>query len=100
MAATPTIWLARGLPKNGRLISLELEGDVTRWWRGGNLDRAGLSGVAQVKTGRAIDLLPHLAEEGQGPFDLIFIDADKPSNVEYFDWAVKLARPGGVDHRR
>ena len=90
-----TIWLARGLPKNGRLISLELEARHAVVARG-NLDRAGLSGVAQVKTGRAIDLLPHLAEEGQGPFDLIFIDADKPSNVEYFDWAVKLARPGAL----
>jgi predicted O-methyltransferase YrrM len=83
------------LPKNGRLISLELEGDHAVVARA-NLDRAGLSGVAQVKTGRALDLLPHLSEEGQGPFDLIFIDADKRSNVEYFDWAVKLARPGAL----
>jgi len=90
-----TIWLGRGLPKNGRLISLELEARHAVVARG-NIDRAGLSGIVEVKTGRAIDLLPHLAEQGQGPFDLIFIDADKASSSDYFDWAVKLARPGGL----
>jgi predicted O-methyltransferase YrrM len=90
-----TIWLGRGLPKNGRLISLELEARHAVVARG-NIDRAGLSGIVEVKTGRAIDLLPHLAEQGQGPFDLVFIDADKTSSSDYFDWAVKLARPGGL----
>lgn len=88
-----TIWLARALPADGRLISLEIDpkhAEVAR----ANLARAGLSGVAEVRVGRAIDSLPQVAAEGHGPFDLIFIDADKPSNPDYFQWALKLARPG------
>ncbi|MBL8045375.1 MAG: O-methyltransferase [Anaerolineales bacterium] len=86
-----TIWLARALPAEGRLITLELSpkhAEVAR----ANLARAGLSGVAEVRVGKAIETLPHLASEA--PFDLIFIDADKPSNPDYFQWALKLARPG------
>lgn len=86
-----TIWLARALPAEGRLITLELSlkhAEVAR----ANLARAGLSGVVEVRVGKAIETLPHLASEA--PFDLIFIDADKPSNPDYFQWALKLARPG------
>jgi predicted O-methyltransferase YrrM len=90
-----TIWLARALPKGGRLISLELEARHAVVARA-NLERAGLAGIAEVRTGRAIDTLPKLAQEHGAPFDFVFIDADKPSNSDYFDWAVKLARPGAL----
>ncbi|MDX1521543.1 MAG: O-methyltransferase [Anaerolineae bacterium] len=90
-----TIWLARALPAGGRLITLEANprhAEVAR----ANLDRAGLADVVEVRVGQAIDTLPQLASEGIGPFDLIFIDADKPNNPAYFNWAVTLARPGSV----
>ncbi len=90
-----TIWLARALPADGRLISLELDpkhAEVAR----ANLQRAGLSAIAEVRVGRGIDSLPTLEAEGAGPFDLVFIDADKPSNPDYFAWALKLTRPGGL----
>jgi predicted O-methyltransferase YrrM len=92
-----TIWLARALPPGGRLVTLEYKekhADVAR----ANLARAGLSDVVDLRVGRAIDTLPKLAaERGGGPdFDLVFIDADKPSTADYFNWSVKLARPGGL----
>ena len=90
-----TIWLARALPADGRLITLESEAkhaDVAR----ANIARAGLSGVVEVRLGRALDTLPQLADEGRGPFDLIFLDADKPSYPDYLRWSLELARPGTV----
>ncbi|AUX31769.1 MULTISPECIES: O-methyltransferase [Sorangium] len=90
-----TIWLARALPAGGRLITLESEpkhAEVAR----ANLDRAGLADRVELRLGRALDTLPKLAAEGRGPFDLIFIDADKPSNPDYFAWALKLSRRGSV----
>jgi len=90
-----TIWLARALPPGGRLITLEAEprhAEVAR----SNIARAGLAGVVEVRLGRALDTLPRLAEEGAGPFDFVFIDADKVNIPEYFDWALKLTRPGSV----
>ncbi|MDO8359221.1 MAG: O-methyltransferase [Devosia sp.] len=90
-----TIWLAKALPADGQLISLEFQprhAEVARE----NLARAGLLGVAEVRIGAALDLLPKLAAEGAGPFDLIFIDADKPNNPGYLDWAIRLSRPGTV----
>jgi predicted O-methyltransferase YrrM len=84
-----TIWLARALPPGGSLITLEYEPKHAQVARA-NIERAGLSGVVEIRVGKAIDTLPSLA----GPFDLIFIDADKPSNPDYFEWALKLARPG------
>ncbi|WP_437970928.1 O-methyltransferase [Sorangium sp. So ce260] len=90
-----TIWLARALPAGGRLITLESEpkhADVAR----ANLERAGLADLVELRLGRALDTLPGLAAEGRGPFDLIFIDADKPSNPDYFAWALKLSRRGSV----
>jgi predicted O-methyltransferase YrrM len=90
-----TIWLARALPAGGRLITLESEpkhAEVAQ----ANIARAGLSGVVDLRLGKALDTLPKLAAEGRGPFDLIFIDADKPSNTEYFAWALRLSRPGTV----
>ena len=90
-----TIWLGRALPADGRLISLELEPKHAETARA-NLARAGLSAVAEVRQGPAIDSLPQIAAEGGAPFDFVFIDADKPSNADYFDWALKLARPGAL----
>ncbi len=84
-----TIWLARGLPSDGRLITLEANPDYAEVARA-NIARAGLDAQVEVRIGRAQDTLPGLAAEG--PFDLIFIDADKPGTPGYFQWAVKLAR--------
>ncbi|HEX6465321.1 MAG TPA: O-methyltransferase [Vicinamibacterales bacterium] len=86
-----TIWLARALEPGGRLITLEYErkhADVARK----NVDRAGVGDRVEIKVGKAIDALPSLT----GPFDCVFIDADKPTTTEYFQWAVKLARSGSL----
>jgi predicted O-methyltransferase YrrM len=90
-----SIWMARGLPHGGRLVTLEAEllhATVARE----NVALAGLSDRVEVRLGRAIDTLPQLYGEGLYPFDLIFIDADKPSNAAYIDWAMRLSRPGTV----
>lgn len=86
-----TIWLARALPPGGRLVTLEQDpghAEVAR----ANLARAALADCTEILVGRALDRLPQL----EGPFDFIFIDADKPSNPDYFAWALRLARPGSV----
>ncbi len=88
-----TIWMARALPPDGRLISLEFDpkhADVAR----GNLQRAGVADRVEVRVGRALDSLPALI--GGEPFDLVFIDADKVTTPEYLRWALKLTRPGSV----
>jgi predicted O-methyltransferase YrrM len=90
-----TIWLARALPAGGRLITLEIDpkhAEVAR----ASIARAGLAGVVELRLGRALDTLPQLAAQGRGPFDLIFIDADKPNNPDYFAWALKLSRRGSL----
>jgi predicted O-methyltransferase YrrM len=90
-----TIWLARALPSDGSLITLESENrhaDVARR----NIQEAGLEKIVDLRVGFASELLPKIAEEGAGPFDLVFIDADKPSNPLYFEWALKLTRPGSI----
>ena len=89
------IWLARALPEDGRLISLELDPTHARVARA-NLKRAGLGDIAEVRVGPALDLLPEVADEGGDPFDFIFIDADKANNADYFAWALKLSRPGSM----
>ena len=84
-----TIWLARALPPHGKLITIEVDAhhaDVAQR----NIARAQLADRIEVRVGAALDVLPTLS----GPFDFIFIDADKETYVEYFEWAVKLARPG------
>ncbi|MFC5891019.1 O-methyltransferase [Kitasatospora sp. CM 4170] len=89
------IWLARALPADGRLITLEIDprhAEVAR----GNLARAGLDGVAEVRIGPAADTLARLVADGVEPFDLVFIDADKQSNPEYFARALELTRPGSL----
>ncbi len=88
-----TIWLARALPLGGSLITLEASpkhAEVAR----ANIARAGLEDVVELRLGRAQETLPKLLDEKQGPFDLIFIDADKPGYAGYLDWCLKLARPG------
>src|SRR5438874_9497702 len=90
-----TIWLARALPADGRLITLELNANHAEVARA-SIARAGLSGKVELRLGRALDTLPKLSAEKQGPFDLIFIDADKANIPEYFLWSLKLSRPGSV----
>src|SRR5262249_13517567 len=88
-----TIWLARALPAGGRLISLEFSpkhADVAK----SNIQRAGLSDRVEIRVGAALDSLPLIEKEGHAPFDFIFIDADKPNNPGYLEWAIKLSRPG------
>ena len=84
-----TIWLARALPDGGRLVTLEADPGYAEVARS-NIARAGLAGVVEIRVGPALDTLPEL----DGPFDLIFIDADKANNAEYLGWALALARPG------
>jgi len=86
-----TIWLARGLGADGRLITLEVNEEYAEIARS-NIARAGLADRVEIRVGRAQDLLPGLASEA--PFDLIFIDADKPGTPGYFQWSVRLARRG------
>jgi len=90
-----TIWLVRALPPGGQVVTLEADpkhAEVAR----ANFARAGLSGLIELRLGPALDSLPQIAKEDLGPFDLIYIDADKSAMAEYFDWALKLSRPGSV----
>jgi predicted O-methyltransferase YrrM len=90
-----TIWLARALPENGRVVTLEADpkhAEVAR----ANVARANVTDLVDIRVGRALDTLPQLLEEKPRYFDMIFIDADKPSNPEYLDWALRLSRRGTV----
>ncbi len=90
-----SIWLARALPDGGKLITLEADpkhAEVAR----ANFARAGLDQVIELRLGKALDTLPKIAAEGREPFDLFFIDADKPNIPEYFRWALQLSRPGSL----
>ncbi|HET6993410.1 MAG TPA: O-methyltransferase [Chitinophagaceae bacterium] len=93
LAGYSTIWLARALPGNGRLVTLEFDpkhaGVAQK-----NIDRAGLSQLVEIRVGKALDSLPQLEKENAGPFDMIFIDADKAPYTEYFEWALRLSHPG------
>jgi predicted O-methyltransferase YrrM len=90
-----TIWLARALPEDGRLVTLERDERHAAVARQ-NLVRAGVAGKVDVRTGAALDLLPKIEAEGLGPFDFVFIDADKTNNPNYVNWALRLSRPGTV----
>jgi len=88
-----TIWLGRALPADGYLLTLELEqshADVAQR----NINKAGLDQIVQIRVGKALEQLPLIVAEGIEPFDMIFIDADKQPYTEYFEWALKLSRPG------
>ncbi|MDX3577890.1 MULTISPECIES: O-methyltransferase [unclassified Streptomyces] len=90
-----TIWLARALPADGRLISLEYDprhAEVAVR----NIARAGLDKVVEVRVGAALESLPRLADENPPPFDLVFIDADKGNNVRYLEWALRLTSVGSL----
>ena len=93
LGAYSTIWMARGIPDRGRVVTIEAEPRIAKIARA-NLDRAGVGEKVEILLGRAADVLPTL--EGSEPFDLVFIDADKESNTIYLDWAARLGRPGTV----
>ncbi len=95
LAGYSTIWLARALPPDGRLITLESDPQHAGIARA-NIARAGLEDRIDVRLGAALDTLPRLAEERQGPFDFTFIDADRPNLPEYFAWALTLSRRGSL----
>lgn len=88
-----TIWLARALPTDGRLVTLELDPHSAEV-AGANIANAGLTERVQIRIGPARQTLPELHAEGAGPFDMIFIDADKQNNPFYLEWSLKLSRPG------
>jgi predicted O-methyltransferase YrrM len=88
-----TIWLARALPPDGKLITLEADPNHAKVARS-NLARAGVAERVQLYFGKALETLPSLA--GDAPFDFIFVDADKQNNAAYLDWAIRLSRPGSV----
>jgi predicted O-methyltransferase YrrM len=90
-----TIWLARALPANGRLVTLELNPRYAEVATA-NVERAGLAGLIKINVGPALDGLRKLLAEGAGPFDMVFIDADKQRTPEYFELALELTRPGSV----
>lgn len=95
LAAYSTIWMARALPPDGHVVTLEadpLHAEVARR----NLELAGLADRVEVRVGLGLELLPALVEDGAGPFDMVFIDADKPPYADYLEWAVRLCRPGAL----
>jgi predicted O-methyltransferase YrrM len=90
-----TIWLARALPAGGQLITLEVDPTCAEVALA-NIERAGLADFVELRLAPALETLPKLAAEGLGPFDLVFIDADKPSTPDYLDWAIRLSREGSL----
>ncbi len=95
LAAYSTIWLARALPPGGRLVTLEANprhADVAQ----ANIRRAGLAHLVDLRLGPALDTLATLEQQGAGPFDLVFIDADKANSADYLAWALTLSRVGTV----
>nr|MBA3276907.1 O-methyltransferase [Chloroflexia bacterium] len=95
LAGYSTIWLARALPPSGSLVTLELDlrhAAVARL----NLETAGVAGQVEIRVGRAVDTLAAMVAAGEAPFDFVFIDADKPNNPAYLDYAVKLSAPGAL----
>ncbi len=90
-----TIWLARGLAPGGKIVTLERDpkhADVAT----SNIARAGFAGVVELRVGDALETLAQLSVEGRGPFDLVFIDADKENIPAYFEWALKFTRSGSL----
>lgn len=90
-----TILLGRALPEDGRLITLEADAEYAEVARG-SIERAGLGDVVEVRVGPALETLSVLEEEGAGPFDLTFIDADKVNTPNYYSWALDHSRPGSL----
>jgi predicted O-methyltransferase YrrM len=95
LAGYSTIWLARAVVPGGRVVTIEADrrhAEVARK----NFTAAGVDRVIDLRVGRALDVLPRLEAERAGPFDFTFIDADKPGTTEYFEWSLKLSRPGAL----
>lgn len=95
LGAYSTIWLANALPEDGKVISIEFDPfhyEIAKK----NIEHAGLTSKVEIRLGKALDILPELEKEQKEPFDMIFIDADKPPYTEYVQWAIKLGRPGSV----
>ena len=90
-----TIWLGRALPADGRLVTLEADPAYAEVARA-NIERAGLAELVEIRVGPALETFPALEDEGAGPFDLVFIDADKVHTPEYFAWSLERTRPGGL----
>jgi len=88
-----TICIARALPREGRLLSIEYNDKHAQVARA-NIARAGLADRVEVRAGAALNILPKIEAEGLGPFDFVFIDADKSNNANYLSWAMRLSRPG------
>ena len=95
LGAYSTIWMARALPRDGRLVTLEADPKHFAV-ASANIAQAGLSNIVEIRLGAALESLPQLAAENRGPFDLTFIDADKEHTADYFEWAVRLSRPGSL----
>ena len=95
LAGYSTIWMARALPDNGSLVTLEVDRNHCEVARA-NIARADLSSLVDLREGPALDSLPELAAEGLDPFDMAFIDADKENSEAYFRWAMRLSRPGAL----
>ena len=95
LAGYSTIWLARALPSDGKLVTLEIDPKHAAVARA-NIARAGLDSQVDVIVGKAIESLPQLDSNGAGPFDLVFIDADKVSTPDYLAWAMRLTKPGSL----
>lgn len=93
LAGFSTIWMAQGLPDDGRLVTCEYltrHAEVARK----NVDAAGVGHKVDIRIGAALDTLPALEDEAAGPFDFVFIDADKENDPQYLQWAIRLGRPG------
>ena len=93
LAGFSTIWMAQGLPDDGKLVTCEYlprHAEVAR----ANIDAAGLGTRVEIRVGAALDTLQALQDEGAEPFDFVFIDADTENNAHYLDWSIRLGRPG------
>ena len=90
-----TTWLARAVGEGGKVVTFEVDAHHAEVARA-NIDREGMSARVDLRVGPALEMLPLLESERAQPFDLAFIDADKPSNAAYFDYALRLSRPGAL----
>jgi predicted O-methyltransferase YrrM len=88
-----TIWMARSLPDSGKIVTVELDEKHARVAQA-NFQKAGVADKVDQRLGKALEILPQMISNNEGPFDMIFIDADKPPYAEYFEYALKLSRPG------
>jgi predicted O-methyltransferase YrrM len=93
LGAYSTIWLARALPPDGHLVTLEADPEHARV-AASNIARAGLTNIVDIRLGPALETFEQMSREGEEPFDFIFIDADKPNNPEYLKWALRFSRLG------